>query len=266
MREKPISPAKYDRQYFEKLNRGYQEFVSRDRLYQDYYQALDFVDLQEGDRVLDVGCGRGELVYLCASKGCECVGIDFSGAAMELSKKLAASLPKNARENVQILKRDAKNLGFEDSSFDIIFMLGIVEHLYPWELKAALVECCRVLKPGGKLLIYTSPNKISLGPIRFLTHLVGVTFRSDEFHINEQSFFGLKNYLADEFTVKKFWMQKHRAYWFNGVPERGGLVKFLAKVLDLFLDNPLSEFLITRTFLKYFLGTGIWIVACPQKK
>jgi len=264
--EKSIPSEKYDRQYFEKLNKGYREFASKSQLHPVYYRALDFAGLQKGDKVLDVGCGRGELVYLCALKGCECLGVDFSSTAVELSKNLLASLPPEAQKKARVLKRDAKNLGLDSRSFDIVFMLDIVEHLYPGELKAALAECFRVLKPGGRLLIYTSPNKISLAPARFLAHLVGVSLRSDGFHVNEQSFFGLKNYLASDFTVKKFWMQKHRNYWFNGVPERGAVIKLVARILDGLLDNPLSEFLITRTFLKYFLGTGIWIVASPKKR
>jgi ubiquinone/menaquinone biosynthesis C-methylase UbiE len=266
MTERPIPSEKYDRQYFEKLNKGYREFVLREQFHPAYYQALDFVGLQGGERVLDLGCGRGELVYLTALRGCECVGIDFSSAAVEMARDLLQTLPENFREKADIRQMDVKQLNFADEVFDAVFMLDIVEHLHPWELKAALAEAARVLRPEGRLLIYTSPNKISLGPVRFLAHRVGITFRSDEFHVNEQSFFTLKKYLSDEFTIKKFWMQKHRNYWFNGVPERGAVVKLVARVVDGFLDNPLSEFLITRTFLQYFLGTGIWIVANPRKR
>lgn len=264
--EKSISPAKYDRQYFEKLNKGYREFVSREQFHPAYYQALDFVDLRGGERVLDLGCGRGELVYLGALKGCECVGIDFSSAAVGMARDLVQALPENFREKARIRKMDVKKLDFEDGVFDVVFMLDIVEHLHPWELKATLAEAVRVLRPEGRLLIYTSPNKLSLGPVRFLVRLAGVTFRSDEFHVNEQSFFTLKRFLSDKFTIKKFWMQKHRNYWFNGVPERGALVKLSAKVLDLFGDSSLVGFLHEKTFLKYFLGTGIWLVAGPRKK
>lgn len=265
MMEKPIPPEKYDRQYFEELNKGYREFVSKSQFHPAYYQALDFVGLQGEERVLDLGCGRGELVYLCALKGCECVGVDFSETAVAMARDLVDNLPENFREKARILKMDVKKLDFEDGVFDVVFMLDIVEHLYPWELEAALTEGARVLKPDGKLLIYTSPNKFSLDPVRFLARLVGITFRSDEFHVNEQSFFGLKNYLAEKFAIKKCWMQKHKNYWFNGVPERGPVIKVLARILDLFLDSPLSEYLVTKTFLKYFLGTGIWVVACPKK-
>lgn len=264
--EKYISAEKYDRQYFEKLNKGYQEFISKDKLHPAYYRAVDFVGLKEGDTVLDVGCGRGEMVYLCARKGHKSVGVDFSNAAIGMAKEFLKSLPKDHQKNVRILKEDAKDLSFEADSFDVVFMLDLVEHLYDWELKAVFYECWRVLKPSGRLLIYTSPNKLSMQPVRFLAHLFGVSLRSDEFHVNEQSFFSLKNYLKGRFSIQKFWMQKHDTYWFDGVPERSFLVKFVTKAVDFLLDNPFSKTLITKTFLRYFLGTGIWIVAGVRKK
>jgi SAM-dependent methyltransferase len=55
---------------------------------------------------------------------------------------------------------DATRLAFATSSFDVAFMLDFVEHVYQPDLEAALREVRRVLSPGGRLIIHTSPNRV----------------------------------------------------------------------------------------------------------
>jgi SAM-dependent methyltransferase len=57
---------------------------------------------------------------------------------------------------------DARRLAFADASFDTAFMTDVVEHLTPAELAAALAEVYRVLRPGGRLVVHTSPNRLLL--------------------------------------------------------------------------------------------------------
>lgn len=265
--ENPVPPEKYNELYFRKFSsRSGKGFASVSKFHPFYDQTLALVDEGKAKTVLDVGCGCGEIVYLCAIRGYQSFGIDFSEAAIGESKKLLRSLPEEYRKNAQVQKMDAKKLRFKDGIFDTVLMADLVEHLHPWELQKAFSECRRVLKPKGQLVIHTSPNKFVMQPVRFLAGLMGTGLRSDEFHINEQTAPSLRKCLADSFVVKRLWMEKEKNYWSNGVPERGGLVKLVARVVDWSLDNPLSEFLITKTFLRFFLGTGIWVVACPRKK
>ncbi len=256
--EKSTPPEKYDERYFE-------TFAPSVGIHPSYYKAFGLIDERKKGNILDIGCGRGEIVYLAALNRHKSFGIDFSDSAIGVSKSLVESLPEKYKKNVDVQKMNAKNLSFKDNTFDVVFMLDIVEHLYAWELNAVLAEGCRVLKPGGELIVHTAPNKFLMQPVRFLASLVRITLKSDEFHVNEQSLFSLKDYLADEFVARELWIEKARNYWSDGVPERGSGVKFIARLVDLLVDNPLSEFLISKTFLKFYLGTDIWAIACPHK-
>ena len=53
-----------------------------------------------------------------------------------------------------------KALQFDDGFFDVVFMMDVVEHLYPHELSAAFDELRRTIRPGGLLVMHTSPNKV----------------------------------------------------------------------------------------------------------
>jgi len=101
--------------------------------------------------VLDIGCGQGLLlkkVRLLASPGSFFTGIDISG-------KLCAMARINNPDAI-IVQGDAESLPFKDSSFDIILMTEVVEHLLDYA--KALYEVRRVLKRGG-VFIVSVPNR-----------------------------------------------------------------------------------------------------------
>ena len=59
------------------------------------------------------------------------------------------------RKNVdyQYVKSDVSSLPFDSDSCDEILAIHVIEHIWLWDLKATLEEWCRVLKPGGKVII-----------------------------------------------------------------------------------------------------------------
>jgi ubiquinone/menaquinone biosynthesis C-methylase UbiE len=118
-------------------------------------RALALADIRPGQSALDIACGRGEVVLQAALRGAQAYGIDYAAAALNVA---AESL---AREDRTALARmDATRLAFASESFDAAFMLDFVEHVYQPDLDASLREVRRVLKPGGRLVIHTSPNRV----------------------------------------------------------------------------------------------------------
>lgn len=105
-----------------------------------------YVPIQQGLRVLDLGCGPGFLSILLANQGCQVIGIDYSDQMLEEAKC-------NAKENevsINFQKMDVQKLLFEDESFDFVITRNVT-----WNLekpKQAYQEIYRVLKKQGRLL------------------------------------------------------------------------------------------------------------------
>ncbi len=94
---------------------------------------------------LDYCCGNGEVALQMAQLGaCEAHGIDLSPVAVENATRLAHDAGVGDRTHYAVM--DAEQLQFPDSQFDVIHIYGALHHL---DLKAALPELARVLKPDG---------------------------------------------------------------------------------------------------------------------
>jgi len=163
--ERPaIDAGEYDEAYFLCASEGYREFAASQgrRLGPRFRRALSLAEVQPGQRVLDVGCGRGELVIHSALWGARAVGIDYSETAVAIAQGALASHPADIRQRAAFVLMEARRLGFPDASFDTALMTDVVEHLAPAELAAALAETHRVLRSGGRLVVHTSPNRLLL--------------------------------------------------------------------------------------------------------
>ncbi len=96
------------------------------------------LDLSPGDRVLEVGCGRGHLTSRLSDRGVDIVGIDANPNAPEIA------------ESDRVVHMMAEDLAFADDEFDAIIAVHSIEHIPP--LEEAFAEMARVLKPGGNAL------------------------------------------------------------------------------------------------------------------
>lgn len=124
-------------------------------------QALDCLDIQPGCSALDVGCGTGDLTLMLAERvgpGGQVVGLDFSPSMLQVGRDKCR---RHQLTNVQLLPGDALALPCRANSFDYVTTAFALRN-FP-NLRAALQEMQRVLRPGGKLLVLDfshPPNRL----------------------------------------------------------------------------------------------------------
>ena len=113
------------------------------------------------ERVLDVGCGHGLMLIAAAKRltsGGRAVGIDLWQKEDQAGNSREATL-ENARlegvaDRIELRDGDARELPFEDNSFDIILSSWALHNIYEQQgRELALREIARVLKPGGRVTI-----------------------------------------------------------------------------------------------------------------
>jgi 2-polyprenyl-3-methyl-5-hydroxy-6-metoxy-1,4-benzoquinol methylase len=108
-----------------------------------------------GKRILDLGCGPGEIAVRCARQGAEVFGVDVSRDALRLSAERAAK--NNVR--LSLFEFDGKRIPFSDSIFDSVILSDVVEHVDDPTLNCLFKECHRLLKPEGYVVIHTAPTR-----------------------------------------------------------------------------------------------------------
>lgn len=108
------------------------------------FHTLDTMQYQEGEKLLDYGCGFGRLYPFFCSKRIDYYGIDISEAMIEECKK---KFPDNSS---RFSVAEGEMLPFPDSEFSKIVCYGVFDACYQ---EQALAEMFRVLKSGGELLI-----------------------------------------------------------------------------------------------------------------
>lgn len=156
-----VSPNVYTKKYYLSDCTGYEEFnkgYGRE-LEVRFKELIKYFEIKPGQKVLDIGCGRGEMVIFSASNGAEAVGIDYSRNAIKLANLAKSKQPSEIRKKIYFRVMDAKKLLFKESEFDLIILTDVVEHLYSEELEIMFAEIKRVLRNGGKVIIHTAPNK-----------------------------------------------------------------------------------------------------------
>lgn len=99
------------------------------------------------ERMLDVGCGTGNVLRLARRHFDACYGVD-------LSRPLLGELRR--REGLALSAGEALHLPFADASFDLVSMYALVHHIL--EPAPAFREAFRVLRPGGVLYLDHDPN------------------------------------------------------------------------------------------------------------
>lgn len=114
--------------------------------------TIELAQIESGDKVLDVGCGTGDLTLAAkavAGPTGEVYGTDAAPEMIKIAQKKAAQAGVEVTFQVDLVER----MTFSDNQFDIVLSSLMMHHL-PDDLKReGLAEIYRVLKPGGRLLI-----------------------------------------------------------------------------------------------------------------
>jgi tocopherol O-methyltransferase len=115
-------------------------------------ELLRWGEVRQAANVLDVGCGiGGSTLYLASRFGAAATGVTLSGRQAERARQRSTAAGLGDRVRLQVA--DAAALPFADGSFDLVWSLESGEHMP--DKGAFLRECCRVLAPGGRLIVAT---------------------------------------------------------------------------------------------------------------
>jgi ubiquinone/menaquinone biosynthesis C-methylase UbiE len=180
-----------------------------------------------GDKVLEVGCGRGHVLKAIQEAGCQVFGIDPSVDMVELARGHGVSADVGT----------AEALGFTSNTFDLVFSQQVLEHIHPDDVPEHLGEAYRVLKPGGLLVVETpnrrtGPQDISRGFSRVAEglHLKEWSFGELAAAMRAAGFTAVRGLLIPQFLARRspllhrlrvpVWMKQIEDLMLLGIPHR----------------------------------------------
>jgi ubiquinone/menaquinone biosynthesis C-methylase UbiE len=196
----------------------YRKFI---RFEVNRYQASYELLSSSGEKLLDVGCGDGDFIFMVRNKFRECYGVDVSAQRIEKAKEKAKEF--RGHEKFHFFECDVdEGLRFSDNFFDSVTCIAVLEHVFnPPNL---VKEIHRVLKPGGIFLVQV-PN-IAWMPYRIqlmfgqLPTTGGVYLGADWEHLHNFTQQSISLLLREAgFQIKGIFCSgifaKYRKYWLS---------------------------------------------------
>jgi len=104
-----------------------------------------------GRRVLDFGCGRGDLLAHLFSGGVAATGLEFERASAAETEARFEGEP--LFQGIEVAEKLPS--GLQDAAFDRVLLVEVVEHLLDDQIEATLTEVGRLLAPGGRVVVTT---------------------------------------------------------------------------------------------------------------
>lgn len=171
-------------------------------------------------RVLDLGCGRGEMARHFAARGCRVDAIDYSEAAIRLAEAALADAPELAAR-VSLRCQSVTDPDAFQGGYDLVLASDLIEHLAPGELDILYRRVARHLQPGGVFLVHTFPNhwyyRFGYPGRRRAAAREGKQLPAEprsayelQMHINEQSPPRLRRQLRHYFPHVRLWAGDHQ--------------------------------------------------------
>lgn len=122
--------------------------------------SLDYLKINFGESILDLGCGRGnetiQAALLTGSEG-KATGLDITKAMIDAAR---INAEEAGVKNAFFIKGDIENLPFDDDAFDAVISNCVINHAKSKE--KVYHEIFRVLKDGGRFIISDAVTKVTL--------------------------------------------------------------------------------------------------------
>lgn len=131
---------------------------------------------QPADKIIDIGCGEGDLVYQLLQLGFDAYGVDVSNVSIAGAKQRLAEIQQANRAWVA-------QLADLQPGYNGIGLNNVIEHLVPDEIDDFVADCVRILRPGGWLFNIT-PHRYS-GPHDVSRYFLPLGSTAQGFHFKE---------------------------------------------------------------------------------
>lgn len=203
----------YTQDYYMNDCGGYDDFRNSDgtKIEQRLQDVYNLVNPDRTDRILDIGCGRGELSFALSASGADVTGIDYSADAIKIAKKTFGG----KRDNLRYIQADIFQMDHLNT-YDKIVMADVVEHIENDVLERIFEKIASVLSPKGVLVVHTAPNKdyydYHYPRMRQMASELGCylprnprSYYEQLMHINEQSSETLRKTLESYFQHVRVW-------------------------------------------------------------
>lgn len=246
----------YHADYFLNAVDGCHEFPEFDgkfiSLFNRYQRNVELLDLRKEHKLLEIGSGRGEVCIFHALRGGFAKGVDYSADAVKLAREKAASL----NVTIEFVESSFSQLRESPETYDRILASEFIEHISKEEGIAFFKATYAMLKPEGKMLVYTYPNTLERRygyPLQRVWQLLHgrrlpkiqedcLSEHMQRYHLNEQNFFSLKRF-ASQTGCKKFFV---------------GYDYVAHQNVSNF--KRLIRFFISRTPLRHILCNGLYLI------
>ena len=148
-------PTKEELERAARRDRGADVHLRAPAQLREYERAVDRIVADGPGRLLDWGCGFGQLSHMLKARGVDVTSIEWHPTIPEGEVRRLERYPDVEARYTQ----DPVKLPYEDGAFDAILSMGVLEHVQQPE--DSLDELHRILRPGGRLYVYKLPNRRS---------------------------------------------------------------------------------------------------------
>lgn len=123
------------------------------------WRTISHLPKHENMTALDSGCGPGAYIPILLRENYEVYALDSAEGMLERARE---NVPDGLRQSVHFHRGNVQSLKFSDAMFDLVLSVGVI--MYIKDDAKAVREMCRVLKPGGTLIMVVD-NKRNLADL-----------------------------------------------------------------------------------------------------